>query len=139
MGSVVVKAPESVPTRPSAPPSRHFGEQPWWRSAKGMAIVLPILATTVTGVLGGLTAGVIVPIIRAAREPHEGAKAKDLAEAKRAGENCVTAVTSEKAARLAREQELSDALHKAEGRISELANQMPIVKPRADRPPSPSR
>lgn len=101
-----------------------------------MAIVLPIMVTSATGFLGGLTATVVVPIIKAVREPTEGAKVKDIAEAKAAGERCDAAVASERKARLAREEDATEEHRKLGTRVDEIARRVPEVKADPSRPPA---
>jgi hypothetical protein len=141
MGDELKPAPVSTPIprpgRPILPEAAYRVDQPWWRTARGMAIVLPIIVTSVTGVLGGLTAAVVVPIIRAVREPLEGAKVKDIAEAKAAGERCDAAVVSERKSALAREQALADKIVALDKRTDEIAKRVPEVKPDPSRPPAP--
>ncbi len=142
-GYQVERAPESLPSsyprRPSEPPSRSVDTRDWWRTAKGIAVAVPVIVAGVTGILGGITNVVVVPIIKAVREPFEGAKVKDIAEAKAAGERCDAAVASERETRQARQKDVDDRVLSAEKRISELANRVPEVKPDPSRPPAPTR
>jgi len=123
------------PSTSDPPPATRRAEPPWWRTAKGVAIAVPVIVAGVSGVLGGITAGVVVPIIKAAREPYDGARAKDIADARKAGEECQAAVASERKSTLAREEALATRVNEAEKKTSEVARSVPVVKPDPNRPP----
>jgi hypothetical protein len=106
-------------------------DQPWYRTAKGMGIVIPII---VTG-LGGTTVGVVLPVIKAIREPYEGAKVKDIAEAKAASERAEKATEFERLARQGADTDLAKADADLGKHVAELRERLPAVKPNPNRPP----
>lgn len=129
---VVARRGERIEDPPQSLPSRGYVvEQPWWRTAKGIAVAVPVI---VAG-LGGLTPAVVLPVIKALREPYDGARAKDIAEAKKAGEECQAAVASERKSTLAREEALAARISEAEKKTSEVVRSVPVVKPDPNRPP----
>ena len=54
---------EPAPTSTYTPSSGFEGPLPWYKTAKGMVIVLPLLV----GSLGGITTTVVIPVIKAVR------------------------------------------------------------------------
>ena len=106
-------------------------ETPWYKTAKGVAIAVPVIVAA----LSALTPAVFVPVIRAIREPWEGAKVADISAAKKAGEECQVAVASERKATLAREEALAERIEAAETKTSEVARGLPVVKPDPNRAP----
>jgi len=127
-GQVIEDPPESLPTTRG-----YVVEPPPWRTAKGLAGAAAVITAT-AGLVAALSAG-IVQIIRAVRESSEGAKVKDIADAKKAGEECQAAVASERKATLAREEALATRISEAEKKTSEVARSVPAVKADPNRTP----
>ena len=100
-----------------------YAEAPWWRTAKGMAIVVPLLVTLLTALTGSA-----VLIIKSLRESYEGARAKDIAEAKAAAQAARDAVDLETKARQAKDEELWKKETEQDGALSDFARRVPAVK-----------
>lgn len=129
---VVARRGERIEDPPQSLPSRGFTpDQPWWRTARGVAVAVPVI---VAG-LSALTPAVVVPIIKAIREPYDGARAKDIADSKKASADAIEAVASERKSRVAKDDELADVHAKLDSKLSEVARGLPVVKPDPSRAP----
>lgn len=106
-------------------------EQPWWRTAKGVAVAVPVIVAGLTA----LGPALVIPVIRAIREPWEGAKVSDIAEAKAAAKQAQDALELEKKARQAKDDEAAEKRAEDVKRLDEVSARVPAVKPNPNRPP----